>query len=83
MHGIAEDARERNAHQRGSVCEGGEQPIERRARRGRRLASPAVDSVGHEAVGEGAADVDADGVGGHPPRDNTQHLSELARSRRH
>ena len=83
MHGIAEHARARNAHRRGSVCEGGEQPIERRARRGRRLASPAVDSVGHEAVGEGAADVNADGVGGHPPRDNTQHLSELARSRRH
>jgi hypothetical protein len=40
-------------------------PLDRRLRRGRRLATPAPDAVGHVAVGERAADVDADRVGGH------------------
>jgi len=79
VHRVAERAGERDADRRGRVLERGEEAAERLAGRGRRLAPPAVDAVGHEAVGEGAADVDADRVGGHPARDNTQRPSRLAR----
>ena len=51
--------------------ERGHETVGQRAGRGRRLATPAADAVGQEAVGEGASDVDADRVGRHAPRDNT------------
>jgi hypothetical protein len=65
VHRVAEDAGERDAGVGGRRLERGEEPLDRRAGCGRRLAAPSARAVGQEAVGERAADVDPDRPGGH------------------
>src|SRR5581483_3279187 len=72
---------ERPTGARRGVVEGREQAVHGPRRRRRRLPPPPGRAVGHEAVRERAADVDADGIGGHEARDDTRRSARLARRR--